>query len=79
MDPQTKQFLAEAGCKGGRAKSDRKRLAGKANAAKAREAKLLYRLNPEKRPVVIKPYQGNNDIYVNTPLLQYLNDNKEKP
>ena len=50
MDPQTKQFLAEAGCKGGRAKSDRKRLAGKANAAKAREMKLLYRLNPELRP-----------------------------
>lgn len=39
----------EAGAKGGRSKSDLKRLAAKANAARAREAKLQYRLDPTLR------------------------------
>jgi hypothetical protein len=39
----------EAGAKGGSAKSDRKKASSRANALRAREAKLAYRLNPSLR------------------------------
>jgi hypothetical protein len=44
----------EAGAKGGSAKSDRKKASSRANALRAREAKLTYRLNPELRPTKLK-------------------------
>lgn len=43
--------VTAAGAIGGRSKSARKRETAIANAAKAREAKLLYRLNPQLRKV----------------------------
>ena len=42
--------VTAAGAMGGRSKSNRKRETAVVNAAKAREAKLLYRLDPSLRP-----------------------------
>lgn len=50
VEPMIKEFLAQAGSKGGQSRSDRKKLASRANANRAREAKLLYRLDPGLRP-----------------------------
>lgn len=62
LDPTRKEIqmatVNEAGAKGGRSKSDLKRLTAKANAAKAREAKLQYRLDPTLRKEKSNGNQG---------------------
>ena len=40
----------EVARKGGSSRSDRKKVSSKSNLAKAREMKLLYRLDPSRRP-----------------------------
>lgn len=69
-------YLASIGGKGGLARTDKKKAAGKRNAAKAREAKAAKRLRPLDKTTKVTLVAGNSDAQR---VAEYSGGTRQKP